>query len=292
MGRPSIRVHTSCAVCGQIISHKPSKPFRHCSPECRQVTYAPLRLTVTCGNCCKVFTCKKSEARKFCSNECYNASRSGEKAAATCALCGIEFSYMVAQHGERRFCSRDCYRKANWDGKSTASVCVTCGSEFQNPSYRPRQHCSDDCYNTKRAANYVTKPCPYCHRNFTCKADRPHIHCSRSCQRKAKQRDIAITQELVHNNPVRHWRKEHPYYGISWHQARRAARERDKVCVDCGITPDELGRELSVHHLKPFLDFGLLRHEEANDLANLVCLCNSCHAKREGWSDFSAATII
>jgi 5-methylcytosine-specific restriction endonuclease McrA len=72
-----------------------------------------------------------------------------------------------------------------------------------------------------------------------------------------------------------------PYYGGSWRRARRQARERDGCCQDCGMTPSDLGRALDVHHLVPFKTFGVERHREANDLANLVTLCPTCHIRRE-----------
>jgi len=71
------------------------------------------------------------------------------------------------------------------------------------------------------------------------------------------------------------------YYGPSWRAARRAVRERDRACLDCGISPEELNRALDVHHLVPFRSFGVDRHKEANDLNNLIALCNVCHMNFE-----------
>jgi 5-methylcytosine-specific restriction endonuclease McrA len=72
-----------------------------------------------------------------------------------------------------------------------------------------------------------------------------------------------------------------PYYGASWPSARRAVRNRDKVCQSCGIGPAALGSALDVHHLASFRDFGPERHKEANDHDNLVALCRPCHIKME-----------
>lgn len=71
------------------------------------------------------------------------------------------------------------------------------------------------------------------------------------------------------------------YYGPNWLSQRKKARERDNfTCQDCGITEEQYGRELSVHHIVPFRKFnGDL--EKANQLANLIILCEyPCHRKR------------
>ena len=75
------------------------------------------------------------------------------------------------------------------------------------------------------------------------------------------------------------WKGGHePYYGPNWKSQRRNARHRDNyTCQRCGITEEKLSRQLDVHHLTPFREFGLERYKEANTLKNLVCLCSECH---------------
>lgn len=76
------------------------------------------------------------------------------------------------------------------------------------------------------------------------------------------------------------------YYGPSWNSQRNAARERDNyTCQYCGTTEDELGKQLDVHHIHKFRSFGLARHEEANNLNNLICLCPNCHIIAEVQSE-------
>lgn len=68
------------------------------------------------------------------------------------------------------------------------------------------------------------------------------------------------------------------YYGTDWPEQRNLARKRDNyTCQRCGITEDNLGKQLDVHHIVKFRYFGIKRHKEANVLTNLVCLCTSCH---------------
>jgi DEAD/DEAH box helicase domain-containing protein len=75
-------------------------------------------------------------------------------------------------------------------------------------------------------------------------------------------------------------------YGPSWPNAREAARVRDGFqCRQCGAIESE-GRAHSVHHLKPFREFGYVsgenRHDQlANDLDNLITLCPTCHQRAE-----------
>src|SRR5262249_18528983 len=76
-----------------------------------------------------------------------------------------------------------------------------------------------------------------------------------------------------------------PYYGPSWPAAKRAARRRDPVCQHCGLTREQNGKALDVHHIVPFPAFGVARHEEANALHNLRVLCPPCHLRTEWETD-------
>ena len=103
--------------------------------------------------------------------------------------------------------------------------------------------------------------------------------------------DAGVLSQLYQYR-VRDWRSENvcgatlynwkggyePYYGPSWPSAKRKARERDKhICQRCGVTREELGKNLDVHHKIPFRNFGVERHLEANALGNLICHCARCH---------------
>jgi len=73
-----------------------------------------------------------------------------------------------------------------------------------------------------------------------------------------------------------------PYYGPNWRSQRCKARRRDNyTCQHCGITEDELGKELDVHHIKPFKEIGLAKYKMANRLSNLISLCPRCHRSVE-----------
>lgn len=68
------------------------------------------------------------------------------------------------------------------------------------------------------------------------------------------------------------------YYGENWLPQREKARKRDNyTCQKCGLSESDYGKELSVHHIKPFVLFN--SHIEANRLENLISVCEPCHRK-------------
>ena len=74
------------------------------------------------------------------------------------------------------------------------------------------------------------------------------------------------------------WSNTPNNYGVNWPKQRNLARARDGFsCQLCGEA--EGTKEHHVHHKIPFRMFELA--EQANNLANLITLCNSCHRKVE-----------
>ncbi len=71
-------------------------------------------------------------------------------------------------------------------------------------------------------------------------------------------------------------------YGSSylWKKIRKEVLERDNhVCQRCGITVEEYGKSLDIHHIIPFL------YSLDNSLENLTTLCKRCHTKTEAEVD-------
>lgn len=69
-------------------------------------------------------------------------------------------------------------------------------------------------------------------------------------------------------------------YGPGWNNARRKVRRRaGNCCEDCGVTREEAGEQLHVHHKTPFRSFAT--PEEAHQLDNLILLCRRCHYRWE-----------
>lgn len=68
-----------------------------------------------------------------------------------------------------------------------------------------------------------------------------------------------------------------PYYTPRWASQRAIALDRDNhACQRCGITQEQLGKQLHVHHIHPLLSFGD-DYEAANAPENLITYCPSCH---------------
>ena len=71
-----------------------------------------------------------------------------------------------------------------------------------------------------------------------------------------------------------------PGRGANWEVQSLRARERDGFsCQVCGVTEEDLGRRLDVHHRIPFSRFR--SNVEANKLEHLVSVCPACHQQLE-----------
>lgn len=147
--------------------------------------------------------------------------------------------------------------------------CAFCGRPLK---LNQRRWCSKRCNNAWRSI-VPSKP-------FHCRCGRDVLvpagayssrkYCTRSC--------ATATYNHLHLHGERNgrWRGGRAlYYGIDWKKIKIQVRERDRVCRTCGMTPEENGRALDVHHLDPF------RFSKGNSLDNLVALCRSCHMRAD-----------
>lgn len=157
--------------------------------------------------------------------------------------------------------------------------CGHCGSLFtvdaSRLQYGRGKHCSPACqYAAKRALpkTAIRKICLSCGSGFSISRSRLAIgkgagkYCSRKC-RDVHWRGAATPNWQGIRQPHRH--------GPTWYSARRRALGRDnRTCQDCGATD-----HLHVHHIIPGRLFSCT--EYANDLDNLITLCESCHRREE-----------
>jgi 5-methylcytosine-specific restriction endonuclease McrA len=209
----------------------------------------------------------ENNERHFCDQDCYHefgrADLRGEnhhfhkggKVELTCAECGDSFKVYPHREDTARYCSRECSDASlegetgegtpAWEGAKVQFTCKECSETFKDLPQREREYCSEECY------------------------------------REAAQELFA-----GEDNPV--WRGgwEH-YYGPNWDEQRQKAIERDDHrCQDCGKHADEMNRSPDVHH-KTRLGWFKEEYdrpewwEKANELGNLVTLCQSCHKERE-----------
>jgi 5-methylcytosine-specific restriction endonuclease McrA len=268
----SKKVETVCPVCGKRFAHYPSQVKAYCSRQCagadqrgkpKMGNRASKQVETACPQCGKRFLYYPSWPRKYCSNVCAGKANVGNtqkpvgaRYETACEQCGKAFTTVPSQHA--RFCSLECFGK--WRSAHVFGAAHPMrGKTFNRPK------------------DLVPLICPVCETEFLVK--RSHAPRRRYCSKECM--GAAYTLRNSGANSATWTGGYEPYYGPSWRPAMRFVRARDQVCQRCGVSPDALGRELDVHHRIPFRLFGIHRHAEANDPANLIALCNVCHLKEE-----------
>lgn len=206
-------------------------------------------VTVKCDWCGKLIKKYPRDIRRtkhhFCNKACYDTYQRGGQIQ-YCDNCGKRVSRRPSrwQNQEHVFCSVKCYSEFARKGWQSLA-CDNCGKSFRLPKA---------VYKLRLGQN------------------NEHFFCCRECWEQ---------WQAGEKNPNWHGGYE-SYRGPNWKQQRDRARKRDGFCCRvCSISEKELGQELSVHHLIPFRQFGLEKHQAANCLANLCSLCPSHHKELE-----------
>lgn len=227
--------------------------------------------TVACTECGKAFLRLPHEIRKdgiaYCSLQCAAIGKGkrsrGEnsphysRSEVPCSYCGaplLRTASQIAHNKKGHFCNGECYGKwraqnmigeaaTAWNGGKVKVPCLQCGVDVELVPSQVRD---------------------------------PGNFCSQKCYGEWRKDNM-----LGEDSPI--WKGGRlPSYGGSWKKQQRRARKRDKhTCQECGATKEQMGREPDVHHILPFRLFGADRHDEANHLSNLVCLCKRCHGIAE-----------
>lgn len=172
-------------------------------------------------------------------------------------------------------------------------LCVICNKEIipknknklKHHSYMKNlKYCSHFCSSYARrigSNNIIYLNCAMCNKLVTIPKsrakklkqkgfnDRPLAYCSANCH------NLYMKYCQRHDKQV----KRHKDYGPNWQYVRDEIRKKyEYKCADCGISELNYGKQLSVHHIIPFVSFD--SYKEANELSNLVALCEGCHRKR------------
>lgn len=258
------KVTAICPICGESFSYFPSsypdKPKVHCSKKC---FHAASWITKDCPMCGKSFTRRRSDPTDCCSKTCGRRLLNLDKHITfNCDQCGKELTKKMSDYrpdAPNHFCSLRCF--GDW------------------------QKVNIPAHITARRVDPVERACKECGKTFKiAPAQLTYKGYGSFCSHVCKGRWYGA--RTPHPPPPRPGALNHNWkggqrfrnYGPSWRSQRRAARKRDGyTCQCCGINEIDMGVELSVHHLQPFREFGLARHEEANQLGNLVSLCSVCH---------------
>lgn len=203
------------------------------------------RVQKPCKYCGKIMEIIPSDKREFCDKNCFNEylklehDKNIDNYDYHCKICNAKISPQNGRLYEREFCSRECY----------------------------------SVYLSQIHTNKVHVNCGYCGKDLEVipsKVDkREKIYCDVKCM--AKDYSARFSGE---NSPT--WTGGKRHYTGGWLNARNEIREIDEcTCQICGITENELGKQMDVHHIQKYKDFD--DKFKANELSNLVCLCWRCH---------------
>lgn len=161
-------------------------------------------------------------------------------------------------------------------GKFTDNTCIICGYDYKVPESLKNNltTCCDYCKKVKLTKQKLVGcyiQCKVCGKVFWKQPSKNRKYCGKNCA------DLA-TSIYAHERNLIKVPDAKKYYGSNWYIQRNEARKRDNYsCQICGISETNYGMQLSVHHKKPFLLFE--NYIEANNLKNLICLCEPCHRK-------------
>ena len=93
--------------------------------------------------------------------------------------------------------------------------------------------------------------------------------CSSACRKAWAKEQVDPSVEVG----TKSWTR-----GANWEQQKRLARDRDGyACRICGVTEEEIGSRLHVHHRIPYGSFR--SNVEANKLEHLASVCPACHGQ-------------
>ncbi len=195
-----------------------------------------------------------------------------------CAGCGKTFERYLSDHlykkrnggCGRAFCSQECY--LDHVNNRESRECPTCGKIFSVAKWERdygKKYCNMKCRPPPKPVSCsfcgeTTLKTAYALRNFK------NSFCNYQCSADWHSVNLSGEKSI-------HWLGGHEnYYGENWRRQRKKARTRDKnTCQKCGLTKEGAGKDLDVHHFKPFKLFK--DYKEANELSNLITLCHSCH---------------
>lgn len=234
------------------------------------------KVTKNCPQCKRDFETLNPTKVTYCSRSCNSESR---RKYTKCVSCGEKF-----YNKDKRVmtCSEKCYKTLK-NKDRIHKECTICGCDYNVPKCHDNsKYCSEDCRligfkNLDRTKEKI----PNCKCNNCSKALyrvesrlRNLNFCSYECMGEFYGKSQMFAGE---NSGTWNGGKE-KYYGENWQYQRRKVRKRDNyTCQKCGITEDEYGQELSVHHIMPFVIFD--SHIDANKDENLTSVCEPCHRK-------------
>ena len=240
-----------------------------------------------CLNCNNPIPKERKLTAKFCCKECNTQYQNNKKInPKPCDICGIN---IIKRYDDKKInkCN-SCVAKDKVEKGWTTIKCSYCEKDFKRKKSRVKNganFCSRECRNKSQQKREV-RQCENCgidverklsnfKRSDDPTKDREFVYCSVECMGEHYHKEKLFSGE---NNEMWRGGKE-SYYGDNWRYQRNKARERDNyICQHCGIKEEDNNKQLSVHHIKLFRSFNG-DYESANQLDNLITLCEPCHRK-------------
>lgn len=260
----------TCQQCGQ--GYIPTRTHqKYCSHKCYCLS-RQIRIEKPCGYCGKIMLIipKVAKRKKYCSRECSNKARAKtpNPKQIRCPACGNFF--IPNRNKPEKHCSQDCYVQLKLIERTRA--CLHCNKAFETYNRQKRFCCKQCGKEYRKARSHVEKNCEVCNRPFLVpRSDKKAKYCSKKCMNIGNAK-------FGSSNP--NWRGGGGYErGPNWQEQANKARKRDNYkCLGCNKV--QSSRKLHAHHVVPYRNFNG-DYLKANQLNNLVSLCQRCHNKVE-----------
>lgn len=313
----------NCDHCGKEI-YRPLaqiKALNFCSVECRSRGQRGIsnpngkpKTLKRCEICGVEFPVSPyQEKRRYCSKPCTDIAKGGS-IETQCHYCGAPLVRQAhrTKNATHQFCNNTC--RGAWQstqvgpaapaykGTTVRVQCSQCGKELKRDTSKLQRNqdffCGAECWNQWRKVHMrrdgnpnwkepIQTHCATCGAPIERNAARVgtetrKVHfCSKACKYQWMSKAFSGPNNYAWKGGCI------DYYGPNWREQKRLARQRDgNRCQVCGKTAKKNGRDMDVHHIKPFRSFDYLpdqnlNYEQANALDNLICLCRACHKKAE-----------
>lgn len=306
----------TCNYCEKVLDIPDWKDKKFCSRECHNKSMSK-KVERTCENCGEEYRTKSSRRKKYCSHDCYVNHTSKEKIQKTCDNCGDDFE-VLPSNKDKRFCSRDCYREAEFVQDYPELECKHCGDKYEVHPLREEEskYCSHECYvdhrvekddftppeHTEEVRRKISEAnsgenhynwkggtfeaeCNQCSDNFDARLYRKdhsdRIFCSRKCWREWKSKNYELEDTPVGKAGDQHhnWAGGGEYPPEWTIELKDQIRDRDdRECQECGLDQPEC---IALYGIK--LPVHHLDGDKQNcSKSNLTSLCPSCHARQHG----------
>ena len=206
---------------------------------------------------------------KYCSRRCKD-QRLGPPVTKSCEACERTFTVIAARATTARYCSRRCLGRTN----------VQTINQIRRPAQvRPTAFRRGEGVgkNNHRWIQPIRLMCEMCGARFERKPwmIRQKQHANRFCSRGCF---AAYMKEFRSGSNSPDWvGGQRTYRGRDWKRIRlQVVADQQGQCAHCRTL---VGPGLPINHIRPFREFETA--EAANERANLIGLCQSCHVRAE-----------